>query len=213
MTTRRPVSMTAMRLLVFAGLAISCAVGEVPVGPTAAPGANDTAKTPFAKTGSTTPWGRPTNDTAAHYSNYGVDDTRTSYTVSFLVDNDWDASNRFSFQNKIDCVYTTSINGSGVTVLSKEAFTDETDPYRRMPSVNSLDHPSSNPLHGATDDADSSNGGGDHDQGDGRQGRSSRLRNGRRRLILWCQSTPDVNGTYYYSGGSSWGDDRPGDVP
>ena len=116
--------MTAMRMLVFAGLAISCAVGEVP-------GANNTAKTTSAKTGSTTHAGRPTNSsTSAHYTNYGVHDTRTSDTVSSLVDNDWDASNRFSFQNKIDGVYTTSINGSGVTVLSKDAFTNETDPLK-----------------------------------------------------------------------------------
>ncbi len=197
-----------MRLLVFAGLAISCAVGEVPVGPTAAPGANDTAKTPFAKTGSTTPWGRPTNDTAAHYSNYGVDDTRTSYTVSFLVDNDWDALNSYFVPNIIEDAY----NGSGITVVSEDTFTNETDPEKSTPSVKSLDHPSPDPPHGATDDADSSNGGGDHDQGDSRQGESSRARNGTRRLILLC-TTPDVNGTYDYSGGSSWGDDRPGDGP
>ena len=207
MTIRRPVSMTAMRLLVFAGLAISCAVGEVP-------GANDTAKTTSAKTGSTTHAGRPTNgSTAAHYTNYGVYDTRTPYTVSSLVDNDWDALNSYYVRNIIEDVYTTFGNGSVITVVSKDTFTNETDPYRRTPSVNSLDHPSPDPLHGAADDADSSNSGSNHDQGDGRQGGSSRARNGRRRLFVWCKSTIGVNGTYYYSGGSPWSDDRPGDGP
>ena len=100
----------------------SRAVGEVP-------GANDTAKTTSAKTGSTTHAGRPTNgSTAAHYTNYGVYDTRNPYTVSSLVDNDWDALNSYYVPNIIEDAYTRSINGSGVTVVSKDTFTNETDP-------------------------------------------------------------------------------------